>query len=266
MSRGLADTGRPGRNHELHRIASWEARHIIVNGGELGLIGLWLRAAGSPPPTPIPPDGPNPLRVVQAARLVLMLGPDDLPGRGEHLRRVVQAVARCGGWGEFLGAIAAADFASPDGRRALRSAVTALYPKALTSRRTWASLRQKAPRLPDWDVLVGAPAGDGAGGDRPSPSRRRRRRRLRTAGAPGAPGAVTSEAPERRGDRVAGPESAQDPAVGGAQPPRRRRRRRRGPRLEAVTVGTSGTNGATPGVERVVGDVPAEPAARHVGE
>lgn len=51
VSRSLADL-RPGRNQELHRIAAWEARHIIANEGELALIATWLRAAGGPPPSP----------------------------------------------------------------------------------------------------------------------------------------------------------------------------------------------------------------------
>ena len=54
VSRGLADGTRPGRNQEVARIAAWEAHHLISNGGELALIGLWLRAAGEPPPEPVP--------------------------------------------------------------------------------------------------------------------------------------------------------------------------------------------------------------------
>ena len=58
VSRGLADVSRPGRNQELHRIAKWESQHLIENGGDLGLIGLWLRAVGAPAPDPIaPPEG-----------------------------------------------------------------------------------------------------------------------------------------------------------------------------------------------------------------
>ena len=86
MSRILADGTRPGRNQEAARIAAWEAHHLIENGGELALIALWLRAAGEPPPDPAPPPEPSPLRLGQAARLLVILGPGDVPARSEHLR------------------------------------------------------------------------------------------------------------------------------------------------------------------------------------
>ena len=231
VSRGLADTGRPGRNHELHRIASWEARHIITNGGELGLIGIWLRAAGGAAPDPVPPKESGALRLAQAARLVLTLGPDDLPARGEHVRRVVQAVVRCGGWAELLGAINATDFSTADGRRAIRTAVSAFAPKSLAGRRQWTALQQKLPRLPSWEVLTGAATAEGD--DRPSPSRRRRRRRLRAASLSSEPPTVAPETPERKEGR-GGPEELAPIANGQSSARRRRRRRRSGRPADAM--------------------------------
>jgi superfamily II DNA or RNA helicase len=81
VSRLLADGTRPGRNQEAARIAAWEAHHLISNGGELALIGQWLRAAGEPPPDPVPPPEDAPLRLGQAARLLVVLGPGDVPAR-----------------------------------------------------------------------------------------------------------------------------------------------------------------------------------------
>ena len=264
VSRGLADVGRPGRNHELHRIASWEARHIITNGGEVGILGIWLRAAGGPAPTGVPPTEASSLRLAQAARLVLMLGPDDLPARAESMRRVVQAVVRCGGWGEMIGAVDAADFSSPDGRRALRAAVAAMFPKSLANRRSWMSLRQKLPRLPDWEAFTGATP-EQPEGERSSQARRRRRRRLRSTQVleGGAPTLTQDGAASGRAAVSDDSNIVPEPAQGGGAPAtngqengngngatRRRRRRRRGPRnVEANANGhapqqSANTNGA----------------------
>ncbi|MFN8110215.1 MAG: DEAD/DEAH box helicase family protein [Thermoleophilia bacterium] len=87
VSRGLAEVHRPGRNQEATRIAAWEARHIIGNGGDANLIAMWLRAAGGPPPPPEPPEpGTEPnLRLGQATRLTVILVPATCP-RPEHVR------------------------------------------------------------------------------------------------------------------------------------------------------------------------------------
>ncbi len=229
VSRGLADGTRPGRNQEVARIAAWEAHHLISNGGELALIGLWLRAAGEPPPEPIPPpEGSEPaLRLGQAARLLVMLGPGDVPARSEHLRLAGRAAATAGGWAQLRGLLDAIDLSSADARRALRAAVGAMQPKALLSRRAWNALRARFPRLPEPEVVgVGEQRRRGTGEDgTASRPRRRRRRRLRSAGPEGAP-AASAEAPQRR------PEDRRDgetppPVAEGAVPARRRRRRRR---------------------------------------
>src|SRR5262245_10918495 len=151
VSRSLADSSRPGRNQELGRIAAWEAHHLISNGGELALIANWMRAAGEPPPDPVPPkaEGGPPLRLGQAARVILMLGPGDVPSRGEYLRMTARAAAACGGWAELRGFLDSIDWSTPDASRSLRAAVGAMAQKALSGRRAWAALRAKEPRLPE---------------------------------------------------------------------------------------------------------------------
>ncbi|HEX2504255.1 MAG TPA: DEAD/DEAH box helicase family protein [Miltoncostaeaceae bacterium] len=229
VSRALADNARPGRNQEVARIAAWEAHHLISNGGDLALIGIWLRAAGEPPPEPVPPDDEGALRLGQAARLLVMLGPGDVPARSEHLRLAGRAAAAAGGWAKLRGHLDALDLSSPDARRALRAAVGAMQPKALLSRRAYNALRARFPRLPEPELVgVGEPRKRAAGeeGATPAPRRRRRRRRLRAApGAEGAPQGGEAQ-PQRREERRDG-----EPATPEAAPvTRRRRRRRRRPR------------------------------------
>jgi len=229
VSRSLADGNRPGRNQELGRIAAWEARHLIANGGELALIANWMRAAGEPPPEPAPPDGQPPLRLGQAARLILMLGPGDVPARPEHLRMTSRAAAAAGGWAKLRGFLDTLDFGTADARRALRAAVGALQPKALGGRRAWNALRSRAPRLPDAVAAgVGEPQGGGGEDGAPSPrSRRRRRRRLRATMA--ATGAASPQ-PAAAGQETSDGADGAVPAEGASPPaPRRRRRRRRRP-------------------------------------
>ncbi|MEQ9114411.1 MAG: DEAD/DEAH box helicase family protein, partial [Miltoncostaeaceae bacterium] len=194
VARALSENTRPGRNQEAARIAAWEAHHLITNGGELPLIALWLRAAGEPPPDPVPPADGNPLRLGQGARLLVMLGPGDVPARAEQLRLAARAADAAGGWARLRGALDALDLTTPDARRALRAAVGAMQPSALASRRAWNALRTRFPRLPEPDVVGvgeggrkkggGGQGGDGAAGDGAAPTRgrRRRRRRLRSAG------------------------------------------------------------------------------------
>ena len=248
VSRALADNTRPGRNQEVARIAAWEAHHLITNGGDLALIGIWLRAAGEPPPDPIPPDDPGALRLGQAARLLVMLGPGDVPARSEHLRLAGRAAAAAGGWAKLRGHLDAIDLSDADARRALRAAVGAMQPKALLSKRAWNALRARFPRLPEPEAVgVGEPRkrageeGAAAGTARP---RRRRRRRLRAAAGPeGAPPA-TGEAqaqPQRREERRDG----EAPPAEGA-PPRRRRRRRRRTRSAAAAAGSAGEGSGAP--------------------
>jgi superfamily II DNA or RNA helicase len=235
VSRALADNARPGRNQEVARIAAWEAHHLISNGGELALIGIWLRAAGQSPPDPVPPEDEGALRLGQAARLLVMLGPGDVPARSEHLRLAGRAAAAAGGWAQLRGHLDALDLASPDARRALRAAVGAMQPKALLSRRAYNALRARFPRLPEPEVVgVGEPRKRAASGEEgaPAPRRRRRRRRLRAVpgpeGAP-APGGEGQPQPQRREERREG-----EPAAEGAPATRRRRRRRRRPRTAAA--------------------------------
>lgn len=231
VARALSDSTRPGRNQEAARIAAWEAHHLITNGGELTLIALWLRAAGEPPPDPVPPEDPAALRLGQAARLLVMLGPGDVPARAEHLRLAARAADAAGGWARLRGALDAIDFSTPDAKRALRAAVGAMQPSALSSRRAWNALRTRFPRLPEPEVVgVGEgrkrAAAEEEGTAAPTRSRRRRRRRMRSPGPEGGqePHAPQDEAPPaRREERKEGDAPAQDGAVA----PRRRRRRRR---------------------------------------
>lgn len=258
VSRGLADDSRPGRNQEIHRIAAWEASHLIRNGGELALIVTWLRAVGDPPPEPVPPDpdAPSVMRLGQAARLMTLLGPGDLPMRPDVLRAVARGAAACGGWARMRGVLDAIDLTTPDAIRALRAAIGSSQPKALSSRRAWNALRARAPRLPAPSVVgIGAPpaasaaAPEGEEGAGPS-RRRRRRRRMRvdeagatTVAVEGAEGAAGVTEPSPNGEGPAAPGKS-----------RRRRKRRRG---RAVAAGGTGIEGAASNGE---GSAPA-PAA-----
>jgi len=255
VARALSDTTRPGRNQEAARIAAWEAHHLISNGGELPLIALWLRAAGEPPPDPVPPDGDPPLRIGQAARLLVMLGPGDVPARAEHLRLAARAAAAAGGWAKMRGALDALDLTTPDARRALRAAVGAIQPSALSSRRAWNALRARFPRLPEPDVVgVGEGRRRGAnpsaedGTAAPSRSRRRRRRRLRSPATDGTqvPHGPQDEAHSRGEERKV----SETPAASEAPPRRRRRRRRR-------SRGSGGGAPDAPGGKG--GDTPPQP-------
>jgi len=236
VSRGLADVSRPGRNQELHRIAKWESQHLIENGGDLGLIGLWLRAVGAPAPEPIaPPEGEQPLKPGVAGRLVLALGPGDVPQKSEDIRIASRAAGACGGWAALRGALDALDWTTPDGRRALRAAVGTRNARALQSRRAWNQLRPKCPRLPAAeDVGIGESGKGGGSGDDTAASRKRRRRRRKMSTADVANGAT----PTSNGDIAAAsangaagaapsPDGAAPAAGEGASAPARKRRRRR---------------------------------------
>jgi hypothetical protein len=255
VSRGLADDSRPGRNQEIHRIAAWEASHLIRNGGELALIVTWMRAAGDPPPEPIPPDPdkPLPIRLGQAARLLTLLGPGDVPMRPDVLRAAARGAAACGGWAKMRGVLDAIDLSTPDAVRALRAAVGSSQPKALASRRAWNALRARAPRLPAPSVVgVGAPPPpqpEGEEGPAAGRRRRRRRRRMRVEEADTAAVAAEGAGEIREGAEGVSPdgEAAAAPAKA-----RRRRRRRRG-RGQATEAG--GGEGASPN-----GEVSASPS------
>lgn len=228
LSRSLAEL-RPGRNQELHRIASWEARHIIGNGGELALIASWLRAAGGPPPPPEVAPTPPTLRLGQTARLILMLGPGDVPSRPEFLRMCARGAAACGGWAAMRAYLDGIDWSTPDAVRSLRAAVGATAQRALASPRAWNAQRAKSPRLPEASV-VGIGGGDGEDGDARTPRRRRRRRRLQTATVDAMPNANgDDEAVSSDGDTEDGvaTQNGSPPAVGQPAPARKRRRRRR---------------------------------------
>ena len=251
VSRVLADGTRPGRNQEVARIAAWEAHHLISNGGELALIGLWLRAAGEPPPDPVAPEDPSVLRLGQAARLLVVLGPGDVPARSEHLRLAGRAAGAVGGWAQLRGYLDALDLSSPDARRALRAAVGAVQPKALLSRRAWNALRTRLPRLPEPELVgVGGEPRKRAGAEEGAPApgrpRRRRRRRLRVDARPRGrardrdrrTAAAARGAPRPRRHR----RLPRAPPAEGA-PARKRRRRRRRPR----GAGSGGEGAAPPG-------------------
>jgi len=238
VSRSLADL-RPGRNQELHRIAAWEARHIIGNGGELALIATWLRAAGEPPPAPVPGEATT-LRLGQAARLILMLGPGDVPARPEYLRMCARGAAACGGWAGMRAYLDGIDWSSPDAVRSLRAAVGATAQRALASPKAWNAQRARSPRLPDASVVgLGV---EGESGDGKTPRRRRRRRRLQTA----AVDAMPEQSPNGDGPEDAAPASSTGEAEDAPAAPakkRRRRRRRRKPQGDAQ----ASPNGAAAG-------------------
>jgi len=237
VSRGLADASRPGRNQEIHRIAKWESQHLIENGGEVGLIGTWLRAVGAPAPDAIaPPEGGSPLRVGQAGRVVLALGPGDVPLKSEDIRVASRAAGACGGWAALRGALDAIDWTAPDARRALRAAVGTRSPRALQSARAWNQLQGRAPRLPSAeDVGVGR----SASGDGGSPRKRRRRRRKMSTAEVADTGSTPT--PTAEGDGSGGDSPAQGTAS-------RRRRRRRRRRSGGSSTGTASGGGA-PGTE-----------------
>ena len=238
VSRGLADASRPGRNQEIHRIAKWESQHLIENGGEVGLIGTWLRAVGAPAPDAIaPPEGGSPLRVGQAGRVVLALGPGDVPLKSEDIRVASRAAGTCGGWAALRGALDAIDWTAPDARRALRAAVGTRSPRALQSARAWNQLQGKAPRLPSADEVG---VGGSASGDGGSPRKRRRRRRKMSTSEVAGSAPQVAEATDGEGAASGG----DAPAQGTASRRRRRRRRRR-------SGGASAGNapGGAPGTE-----------------
>jgi superfamily II DNA or RNA helicase len=249
VSRGLADASRPGRNQEIHRIAKWESQHLIENGGEIGLIGLWLRAVGAPAPDPVaPPAEGSPLKVGQAGRVVLALGPGDVPLRSEDIRVASRAAGTCGGWAALRGALDAIDWTEPEARRALRAAVGSRNSRALHSARVWNQLRPKAPRLPE-----AAEIGIGVQGAEDGSSTRRRRRRRRkmatsevgeattatSANGGSGDGDAAGDGPVANGaDAAAAP--AGDATAEGTQPRKRRRRRRRRPAGSAASGGDGG--------------------------
>ncbi len=279
VSRGLADSNRPGRNQELARIAAWEANHLIQNGGELSLIGIWMRAAGQPPPQPIPPEDPSVLRLGQAARLAVMLGPGDVPTRSEYLRLAARAAATVGGWAELRGYLDAVDFTGSDARRALRAAIGSMHPKALVSRRAWNSLRARFPRLPEAESV-----GVGDGKKRGAGRRRRRRRRLSSDKAALATSGVAEggdgtsadgdSAEVRKSASTAGgaDENGASPSgtPGSGRRRRRRRRRRRGSGAAASDENATGSttspsasgngSGASDGVRATPAPAPLERA------
>lgn len=220
VSRSLADL-RPGRNQELHRIAAWEARHIIGNGGELALIAMWLRAAGGAPPEPEPAATPPTLRLGQAARLVLMLGPGDVPARAENLRMCARGAAACGGWAGLRAYLDSIDWSTPDAVRSLRAAVGAMAQRALSSSKAWNAQRARSPRLPEASVVGVADEGESRA------RRRRRRRRLSTASVDEAVVAPSTADPPEGSDDDAEPTDDAAAPESAARKRRRRRRRRR---------------------------------------
>jgi superfamily II DNA or RNA helicase len=230
VSRGLADASRPGRNQEIHRIAKWESQHLIENGGEVGLIGLWLRAVGAPAPDPVePPAEGSALKVGQAGRVVLALGPGDVPLKSEDIRVASRAAGTCGGWAALRGALDAIDWTQPDARRALRAAVGTRNARALHSARAWNQLRPKAPRLPAADELgIGTASEDGGTTRR----RRRRRRKMSTAEVAGPDAATKAASGSADGDA---PAPSGDAPADAPAPRKRRRRRRRKPAASATT-------------------------------
>ena len=255
LSRSLAEL-RPGRNQELHRIAAWEARHIIGNGGELALIASWLRAAGEPPPLPAPAETPPTVRLGQAARLILMLGPGDVPSRPEYLRMCARGAAACGGWASMRAFLDSIDWSTPDAVRSLRAAVGATTQRALSNARAWNAQRAKSPRLPEASVVgIGGSEGEGR-----APRRRRRRRRLQTATVDALPPGQNGDVPQDD-DQADAADSVTTEIDGGAategqiSPARRRRRRRRRRKPGAVDA----TGGAGDGTA----DHPGAGASEH---
>lgn len=206
VSRPLADPDRPGYSADERRLASFHSRLMQTAGSEVGLLGTWLRAIAAPPPAATRPEGEVPLRIGQAARLAIMLGPDDVPRKPEYLRLLARAAAVCGGWAGLRGFLDAVTFDTPETLRSLRAAVGAMQPDALASPANWEALRALAPRLPE-----AAAAGveepklrPGRDGGDPVPSRRRRkRRRTRPRGRRGT-GATADATTNGATDGVAG--------------------------------------------------------------
>ena len=252
LSRSLADL-RPGRNQELHRIAAWEARHIIGNGGELVLIASWLRGAGEPPPLPAPPATPPTLRLGQAARLVMMLGPGDVPSRPEYLRMCARGAATCGGWAGMRAYLDGIDWTTPDAVRSLRAAVGATAQRALSSPRAWNAQRAKSPRLPEPSV-VGIGGVESEDGEARSPRKRRRRRRLQTAAVDATPAVRNGGGPDEKAVATEGaaPQNGAAPVDGQPQPARKRRRRRRRKKPVGVEA-TGGVDGGRSGPDHIDG-------------
>ncbi len=244
VSRGLADTNRPGRNQEIHRIAKWESQHLIDSGGEVGLIGLWLRAVGAPAPDPVaPPGAGSPLKVGQAGRVLLALGPGDVPVRSEDIRVASRAAGTCGGWGALRGALDVIDWTVPEARRALRAAVGTRNARALQSPRAWDQLRPKAPRLPSAEEIgLGAAAVEEGGSTR---RRRRRRRRMSTAEVANGTGEATVTSADAPANGTSPhTDEVTDVAADAAAPRKRRRRRRRRPVGAAADDGGGGGDSA----------------------
>ncbi len=240
VSRSLADL-RPGRNQELHRIAAWEARHIITNGGELALIAMWLRAAGGAPPDPEAAATAPTLRLGQAARLVLMLGPGDVPSRAENLRMCARGAAACGGWASLRAYLDSIDWTTPDAVRSLRAAVGAMAQRALSSSKAWNAQRARSPRLPEASVV-------GVVDENESRSRRRRRRRrLSTSSVDVATTATTGASDEdsdvEESDDEATEEIEATATVPAVDTPARKRRRRRRRRRAAVAEAEGASDG-----------------------
>jgi len=195
VSRPLADPNRPGFSADERRLAGFHSRLMQTAGSELGLLGIWLRAIAAPPPNPAAPPANVPLRIGQAARLAIMLGPDDIPRKPEYLRLLARAAAVCGGWAGLRGFLDGVHFDTPETLRSLRAAVGAMQPTALASPDAWEELRLAAPRLP-------TAAAAGVDGPRPRQGadkegrrkRKRRRTRPRRTQRP-APGATPDDSP-----------------------------------------------------------------------
>lgn len=252
VSRSLADL-RPGRNQELHRIAAWEARHIITNGGELALIATWLRAAGGEPPAAQEPSEPPTLRLGQAARLVLMLGPGDVPSRPDHLRMCARGAASCGGWAGLRYYLDSIDWSTPDAVRSLRAAVGAMAQRALSSPKAWNAQRARSPRLPAADVVGVSDTGESRS------RRRRRRRRMSTAAADATTGTSNgdSTAPSDEAPQPDSTETAKDTPAR----KRRRRRRRRKAAVSPSSDATTATHDGRPDAESTASAPPPQDAA-----
>ena len=202
VSRVLADGTRPGRNQEVARIAAWEAHHLISNGGELALIGLWLRAAGEPPPDPVPPPE-DPSRA--AAGPGRPPARDARPGRRPRPQRAPAPGGPRRRRGRRVGPAAraprrASTSRAPDARRAVRAAVgrdAAEGPAVAPGLERAARRACRACRSPRWSASgeQRRRAAGEEGAHRAARPRRRRRRRLRTA--PGRRGRRRGDAPRR---------------------------------------------------------------------
>ena len=199
-----------------------------------------VRAAGGPPPEPVPPTDDTTLRIGQAARLMVLLGPGDVPTRPEQVRLASRAAAAAGGWAQLRGVLDAVDFTTADARRALRAAVGATHPKALTNKRAWNVLRARFPRLPAAEDLdIGEPRrkdGDDGG----SRTRRRRRRRMHSPATGAAQGATTDGA-SVEASAAEQTDGSTSPTPDDATPPARSRRRRRRRRSRSAGAGEGGT-------------------------